>query len=235
LSASYYPTMSASNYTHSWASYPAATSLYENKAKEIVDKVLEELSHINQKYRLWDANFTGCDVLAAKMIHSQLPKNSGEFAGSTPIKGATPRRRVFLLVKFQGDATKEYIIDPFAAQYGGPPIQPAAETLPEHWIADFRYKTSAALVKRLAKEGCPSKELFLKDAIALSTRYNISSISPTQMDAHVINPDDVEGHKFLENFSKEVGFKTTLAQLLLDKDPIVAEKAKVIAQLILQR
>jgi len=231
--------LSASNYvdTSSW-SYPVLTEskiLNESKLQEIIDNVIEELNHINQKYRIWDAAFTGCDILAAKMIFAQLPKNTGEFGITDPLS-ALKRRRVFLLVKLYGDATKEYIVDPFAAQHGGIMIQPVTDnSLPEMWTTALRYKSPTSLVKRLAKEGCPSKELFLKDAIALSTRYAVSSISPTQMDARLINPDDTEGRKFLEKFSKEVGFKTTLAQLLLDNDPIVAEKAKVIAQLILQR
>ena len=63
----------------------------------------------------------------------------------------------------------------------------------------------------------------------------IPLLQPAYMDIHRINPSDSDGRKFLEKFGKEVGFKTTLAQMLLDQDPIVVEKAISIAQILLQR
>jgi len=196
-----------------------------------LDAVLEELRRINHKYNLWDANFTGCEVLACKMLFAQLPKDAAQI-GISPLENG--KRNMFLFVKTY-DKAEEQVVDVFATKYGGPAIQDVGDTLPSRWTAEFVYKSPTSAVKRLLKEGRPSKELFLKDAIALSSRYDISITKPTQLDLNQINPGDPGGRKFLDKFNKEVGFRTNLAQLLIDKDPLVAEKARAIAEIILQR
>lgn len=209
------------------------TSISRSEVQEFINNVVDELTLVHQRYGILDPTFQNCDVLASKMLFSKAPKGLCEFGVSAPVNG---KRNVFLFVKvYDAGVIDTCIVDVFAGQHGGMTIQPVIENLPPLWSAEFRYKNPASLVKRLTKEGRPLKELSLKDAIALSTRYDVSSISPTQMDLHRINPSDPDGQKFLEKFSKEVGFKTTLAQLLLDSDPIVAEKAQVIAQIILKR
>jgi hypothetical protein len=219
------------NTGHCYSSNPS-TGLALLEVRDILDNTLEELTRINQKYHIWDAMFCGCDVLATKMIFAHLPKNVGELGISSQGSG----RNVFLLVKiYVNGGYKEHVVDLFASRHGKPTIQLVTDDLLAPWIPELRYKSSASLVKRLSKEGRPSKELFLRDAIALSTKYLVTTIHPTHIDARRINPDDAEGKKFLEKFGKEVGFKTTLAQLLLDNDPIVAEKAQIIAQLVLER
>jgi len=167
------------------------------------------------------------------MLFNLIPKGLCEFGVSGAING---KRNVFVIVKaYANTDIVDTVVDIYASQYGGVVIQTWTDSLSPPWTIEFRYKNPTSLVKRLIKEGRPLKELSIKDAIALSTRYAISGTSPSQMDLHLINPGDDEGRKFLEKFGKEVGFKTTLAQLLLDQDPIVAEKARAIAQLILQR
>jgi hypothetical protein len=217
---------------------PAALTLASTK--EYIDSVGEDLKQIHQRYNILDPTLKNCEVLASKLFCNLLPKGLGEFGISAPING---RRNVFVIVKTYEEnqppghdpGVVETVVDICAAQYGGVTLQANSPNLATPWVAEFRYKNANSLTKRLGKEGWPLKELSLKDAIALSTRYTISGISPTQMDLHKINPGDSDGRKFLEKFGKEVGFKTTLAQLLLDSDPIVAEKARIIAQLILQR
>jgi hypothetical protein len=217
---------------------PAALTLASTK--EYIDSVVEDLKQINLRYNILDPTLKSCEVLASKMFYNLLPKGLGEFGVSVPING---RRNVFVIVKTYEENplpgrdpnVVETIVDICAAQHGGIVVQTNSPNLATPWITEFRYKNANSLAKRLSKEGWQPKELSLKDAIALSTRYTISGISPTQMDLHKINPSDTDGRKFLEKFGKEVGFKTTLAQLLLDSDPIVAEKAQIIAQLILQR
>jgi len=223
-----------------WNFFPIAATaaiaelgLHVNKIQEHITNVLEALNQINQRYHIFDPNFKNCEVLASKMFFNQIPKGLCELGISAPING---KRNVFLIVKiYEGSEIVESIVDICASQYGGINMQPCTANLALPWIAEFRYKNPTSLVKRLIKEGRLLKELSLKDAIALSTRYTVSGTCPSQMDIHLINPDDAEGRKFLEKFGKEVGFKTTLAQLLLDQDPIVAEKARSIAQIILQR
>jgi hypothetical protein len=217
---------------------PAALTLASTK--EYIDNVVEELKQINLRYNILDPTLKNCEVLASKLFYNLLPKGLGEFGVSAPING---RRNVFVIVKTYEEnpppgrdpGVVETVVDICAGQYGGIILQTNSPNLAVPWDAEIRYKNSNSLVKRLGKEGWPLKELSLKDAIALSTRYSITGIGPTEMDLHKINPGDADGRKFLEKFGKEVGFKTTLAQLLLDSDPIVAEKAQIIAQLILWR
>lgn len=226
------------------------TSVSEQSLNDAITAVVEELSNLNLKYRIFDSQFALCEVIAAKMLHARLPKKCVEFAVSDKLPNLPGtcniwrpnRRNTFLIVKLDGKLdpntlsinTADHAVDICAKQHGGPQIQALNEQTALPWKPAFRYKTAASLVKRLLKEGHPLKELHLKDAIALSTRYAIVD-QPSEIDIHQINPKDDIGRKFLERFGKEVGFKTTLAQLLLDADPGVAAKAKEIAQIILLR
>ena len=226
----------ASEYSNAWSYVTppeAPLALYETKIQDHITQVTDELNHLNQKYNIFDPTFKNCEVLTSRLLFNLIPKGLCEFGVSPPVGG---KRNVFAIVKtYDGATIVDTVVDICANQHGGVITQRWSDNLTGPWAVEFRYKNPTSLVKRLIKEGRALKELSIKDAIALSTRYTVSSNSPSQMDLHLINPDDSEGRKFLEKFGKEVGFKTTLAQLLLDHDPIVAEKARCIAQLILQR
>lgn len=235
----------------SWTNFfptPQKTRVTKSLIEDAILTVQAELDRVNQRFSIFDAHYSLCEVLANKLLFLRLPKGCAEFGLSEPLKKIgwpDDRRNTFLIVTTdEHSANPEtmdmipdvYVVDICAAQHGGICLQRNDNLLQQPWKAEVTYKSPTSLTKRLYKEGCHQpKDINLKDAIALSTKYSVNSLKPTELEMHQVNPADSEGKKFLEKFGKEVGFRTNLAQLLLDPDPIIAEKALSIAQLLLAR
>ncbi|RJR06225.1 hypothetical protein C4588_08050 [Candidatus Parcubacteria bacterium] len=215
--------------------------------QEYIVCVNKELDDIHHRYHLFGkgpvASLTNCEVLAIKLFLSKIPKTRGvpqcEFGISKLING---KRNVFIYIDLaeNNGGVQNYILDICAVQYGNyPTLQLAnSQNLAEYWQCDVRYKSFRSLLKRLSKEGRSKKELHLKDAIAHSNCYELApaqSNLPTHLDLHLINPEDSAGKKFLNKFPKEIGFKTNLAQMLLDSDSQIVDAARIIANILLKR
>lgn len=227
-------------YLPPWAGLGAYEEFNLNKLKQITQSVRDRIVEIICKKSSYFPNFEGICGIASRMLFKKLL-----------IEGCNPTivyvsnskcKHIYLTLDDNRCFSELHIIDIAADIYGEEPIsiipESTIDTKIKYWWDDTRptsdkYHSQAGVVARQKKDGWPEEHISLIEAKKTPIKFVLSD-TKTDISQNEIKlfPPDKESEKFLKKHAKGSNFDTTIAKLLLDKNPDIRNLAESIIKIM---
>lgn len=217
------------------------------KSTTTIQRIAERALKWAKEFIKESPNYTdlnGFCGLASRYLHKQL-KNEGIKSKLAYLKSPS-YQHVFVIVpkndQWGVNLAETHLLDITAAIFGEDEISlmpyKDIDILEKPWWSyDDLYESDSGLMARQRRDGWSITQISLTEAKRKQASIGLVQVGRTNIEAGIIKiqPFDQDAIKFFKGQAKGSGLKANLAQLILDKDPDIADAALKIATEILSR